>query len=386
MEKERALAHIERVHDIKPIPNADNIELVHVLGWQLVALKGEFKENDFCVYIEIDSKVPVAEPFMFLESSKFKIKTIKLRKQISQGIALPVTSFKGLGKIVEGKDVTKKLGIVKILTKEEVRLNSAEGKDFVYRTQVYLLTSKHKRFFSTRFGKYVLTKPKLIKVAVRFFGDRNVKMQPFPKWIAKTDEVRLQNLPDLCASTDKFQATEKIDGTSTTFAVNKNKKDGYEFIVCSRNVRQFTGRNGQSSVYLDMADKYKVEEFLTKLATENGWSKVVLQGETFGADLQGNPYNLTDKRFLGYNFITDGERWDSVKASELLKGYIEWVPFVELDFTMLPTVDEMLAFAEGTSLISNVKREGVVLRSTTDANVSVKIVSNSYLLKKGRKN
>ena len=92
----RALAHIERVTNIRPIEGADNIEQCNVLGWNLICKKGEFKENDPCVYIEIDSKVPEREEFEFLRAKGFKVKTMKLRKfgVISQGLDLPQNMFK----------------------------------------------------------------------------------------------------------------------------------------------------------------------------------------------------------------------------------------------------------------------------------------------------
>ena len=89
----RALAHIEKIHNIQPIEGADRIELVHVKGWQCVAVKGEFNEGDLAVYIEIDSKVPETEPFEFLRNKQFKIKTQKFRGALSQGIALPLSKF-----------------------------------------------------------------------------------------------------------------------------------------------------------------------------------------------------------------------------------------------------------------------------------------------------
>ena len=107
----RALAHIEKVTNIRPIPNADRIEQVSVLGWNLVTKKGEFADGDLCVYIEIDSRVPSdMECFKFLEDRNYKVKTIKLRKVISQGLALPI-SILPEGNYGIGQDVTDILKI-----------------------------------------------------------------------------------------------------------------------------------------------------------------------------------------------------------------------------------------------------------------------------------
>ena len=113
MEK-RALAHIEKIEWVKPIEGADNIELIGVLGWGCIAKKGEFKPGDYAVYIEIDSLCPATdERFAFLESKKYKIKTMKLSKfnVISQGIALPLSWFEELKGKKQGEDVTDILGI-----------------------------------------------------------------------------------------------------------------------------------------------------------------------------------------------------------------------------------------------------------------------------------
>ena len=120
----RKLASVQIVKDVTPIEGADRIELVHVLGWQCVAKKGEFKVGDKCVYFEIDSFLPVREEFEFLRSSSYKtnellgegfrIKTQKMRGQISQGLCLPVSALLDAPeKFPEGCDVTELLGVKK---------------------------------------------------------------------------------------------------------------------------------------------------------------------------------------------------------------------------------------------------------------------------------
>ena len=108
----RRLATIQKILDLKPIPNADNILCATVQGWELVVKKDEFKIGDLCVYIEIDSIVPDKPEFEFLRDRKFRVKTIKLRKQISQGLALPL-SILPQGKYKEDDDVTEILGVIK---------------------------------------------------------------------------------------------------------------------------------------------------------------------------------------------------------------------------------------------------------------------------------
>lgn len=108
----RKLVSIQTILDIQPIPNADAIEVVTINGWKVVAKRGEFKINDFCCYFEIDSFLPVKQQFEFLRKScyrkladgseGFRLRTIKLRGQISQGLALPLSYF---NKELENYDV-----------------------------------------------------------------------------------------------------------------------------------------------------------------------------------------------------------------------------------------------------------------------------------------
>ena len=122
MNNQRALAHIERVTNIRPILGADNIEQCNVLGWNLITKKGEFHDGDKCVYIQIDSKCPEIPEFEFLRSKDFKVKTMKLGKFncISQGLALPVTTFPKLALMPEGTDVTNDLGITYYVAEDNV--------------------------------------------------------------------------------------------------------------------------------------------------------------------------------------------------------------------------------------------------------------------------
>jgi len=87
----RKLVHIEKINEILPIEGADKIELVKVLSWQCIAKKGEFKVGDLCVYHEIDSVCPETDNYEFLRSRKFRIRTIKMKGELSQGLALPIS-------------------------------------------------------------------------------------------------------------------------------------------------------------------------------------------------------------------------------------------------------------------------------------------------------
>lgn len=100
----RKLATIREIKDIQPIEGADRIEVATVDGWQVVIKKGEFKVGDKIIYIEIDSIVPEREEFEFLRDRKFRVRTIKLRKQISQGLIMPLSILGNYGKLIYDKE------------------------------------------------------------------------------------------------------------------------------------------------------------------------------------------------------------------------------------------------------------------------------------------
>lgn len=101
IEKPRKLASIQVITDLSPIEGADRIETAQILGWQCVVKRGEFKVGDSVVYFEVDSVLPERNEFEFLRERKFRIKTIKLKKQISQGLVMPLSILNSVGKIIE---------------------------------------------------------------------------------------------------------------------------------------------------------------------------------------------------------------------------------------------------------------------------------------------
>jgi RNA ligase (TIGR02306 family) len=106
------LASIQKIINLTPIDGADLIEKATVLGWEVVVKKGEFKIGELCVYIQIDTVVPETEQFEFLRDRKFRVRTIKLRKQISQGLLIPISKNWKAG-LCEGDDVTGYVGVKK---------------------------------------------------------------------------------------------------------------------------------------------------------------------------------------------------------------------------------------------------------------------------------
>ena len=384
---ERALAHIEKIAWVKPIEGADNIELIGILGWVCIAKKGEFKENDICVYYEIDSKLPEKECYEFMRPKHFKVKTMKLGKFncISQGLALPISEIPELqGKEWEiGTDVTELLGVTYSVDEDNHRKSKNGDPNAKYKS----MAARHQKLFKSKPIRWLMKKTWGRKLLFIFFGRKKDKPKTFPDWIVKTDETRIENAPFYLESTDPWIKTEKIDGTSSTYAIDFTKSKKGEFIVCSRNVRQQDEKQEcyhNLNVYWEMAFKYNIENALRKIAETKNAKRIVLQGETYGESLQGNFYKLKERRFAAFNLIIDGKRLGSLEARDTLSSYdIPFVPILRIQEGLPETMEELKLEADGKSEINpNVMREGLVYRSL-DGQTSFKNVSRLYLLKKG---
>lgn len=382
---ERALAHIEKIAWIKPIEGADNIELIGVLGWVCISKKNEFKVGDKAVYFEIDSKLPEAEWSEFMRSKHFKVKTMKLGKfkVISQGLALPIDAIPELQeknpKI--GDDVTDLLGVKYSVEEDNVRKSKNGDPNAKYKS----MAARHQKLFKTKPFRWLMKKIWGRKLLFVFFGKKKDKPKLFPDWIKKTDEERIENQPWLLGNADKWIVTEKIDGTSSTYAIDFTKNKKGEFIVCSRNVRQQDEKqecyHTCGNVYWEMVGKYNIESALRVIAKVRNAKRVVLQGETYGESLQGNPYKLKERRFAAFNLIIDGIRLSSPEAKDVLSGYgIPFVPIIGIKEGIPTDMETFKLEADGKSTISDVLREGFVYRSL-DGTKSFKNVSREFLLK-----
>ena len=226
------------------------------------------------------------------------------------------------------------------------------------------------------------------KIMFLLFGRKKDNPKKFPDWIVKTDETRIENAPFYLQSTEKWIKTEKCDGTSCTFAVDRLKKgkNKFDFIVCSRNVRQADREQTcyhESNIYWELADKYDIEKILTQFATGNNYNRVVLQGEGVGS-VQGNPYKFTENKLFVFNLIIDGTRLGTVEMADFCKSHgLTSVPIIDTAYELPKTMEEMKLEADGYSELNpKVKREGFVYRDISGQK-SFKNVSREYLLKKG---
>lgn len=402
---ERELCYVVRVDEIKPIEGRDRVECAVVGGWTIMVRKGQFQPGSLGIYFEIDSQVPEKEPFMFLEAKKFKIKTQKYKTPDgqfwSQGLLMGAEDFgwttaeresdtcstcivdsDGVAHYVddESRFLTKQLNVIYAVAEDNSRKAGSADK---YKK----MAQRNSKLFAHQPFRWLMRHEWGKKLLFVFFGKKKDKKGGWPEWVAKTDEERVQNMPWILADKSEWIATEKIDGTSTTFTMKRGKRrNQYDFYICSRNV-VFDKPDKQcfydSNVYVEMAEKYNVESVLRQILENRpdlDW--VTLQGETYGAGIQKRDYSLKDHDFVGFNFITSASgRWNSVDAKNLMNGFgIPWVPIVDEHFVLPDTVDELLTIATDKSVIDGGMREGLVFRSQ-DGTKSFKAVSNEFLMK-----
>lgn len=379
----RALAYIQHVTNIRPIEGADNIEQCNVLGWNLICKKGEFHEGDPCVYIEIDSKVPEREEFEFLRAKGFKVKTMKLGKFncISQGLAMPQSAFKELTGLSEGTDVTDILGIKYSVQEDNARKGNGDP-NAKYKS----MAARHQKIFKKKWARWMMRRSWGRKIMFFFFGKKKDNPRGFPTFVSKTDEERVENQPWRIGDGKTYLATEKLDGTSCTYALERKGHNKFEFYVCSRNVRQQDEKQEcyhDHNIYWDLAFKYNIEQHLKDFLNQFSQLQwVCIQGEGVGS-VQGNPLKLTEDDLYVFNFKeSQTGRWSSMAgAGQVREWGMKWVPILG-EVQMPDTMEELKVLATGKSKVNpDVMREGIVYRSL-DGSDSFKNVSREYLLLK----
>ena len=393
---ERELAYVVKIDGISPIAGADRVELAHVGGWRIMVKKGQFQVGDYAIYFEIDSKVPEKEPFMFLESKHFKIKTQKYFKGtvISQGLLMALDDFIlnsevpswiqslkfqiSKGADIEHEGVTEVIGVTYAVEEDNKRKAASVDK---YKK----MAQRRPNIFKKPWAKWMMRCEWGRKIMFALFGKKKDKKNGWPSWVSKTDEERVQNMTWILEDKSEWIATEKIDGTSTTATYRRTGRKKHEFYICSRNVvfdKPDKGCYYKTNVYTEMAEKYHFEDVLAALVEKYNLEWATLQGETYGIGIQKREYGLKEHDFVGFNLIfSDRGRLNSVEAKEILAEYgIPWVPIVDEHFVLPDTVEELLAIATDKSVIDGGMREGLVFRSQ-DGTRSFKAVSNEFLLK-----
>lgn len=343
---QRKLASIQIVHDVSPIPGADFIEKIKVLGWTLVAKKGEFQKYDKCIYFEYDSILPDCPTFAFLKSGDkpIRLRTKKMKKVISQGLALPFSSLydftdaKIISKLSVGDDVTEIFGV----------------------------------------KKYEVPT-----------GQKGASKGYWPFWgPKKTDEIRIQAAPKALEEMKKHPVyiSIKLDGSSCTFA----HRNG-EFEVCSRNwaLKDTTDiPDFKDDRWWAMAKKLDAE---TKLKAMGNYA---VQGELVGPGIQKNRLALTELDFFVFN-VYDTEEQKYLDYEDMIafcnKAGFKHVPILHTNYDISNmSQEDFLSMAEGKYEGTKNEREGIVFRpmhevysEALDARLSLKAISNRFLLKGG---
>lgn len=338
----RKMASIRKILDIKKIENADKICIYLVDGWQIVDEVNKYKINDFVIMLEIDSWVPNAlAPFLskgkvpreFNGIQGEKLKTVKLRGALSQGLLLPVSVLPKDYFYVEGADVSEILGVQKY----EID-NTTQG------------------------GKSV---------------------NNWPSIVPKTDQERLQNLKSVFESKIKgqaFEITEKLDGSSATYYIDS---DGI-YHVMSRNVDLARDEN---NLWWKMSDKYNIENTMLELWSNPDFTKefikgFAIRGEIVGPGVNGNKLQLTEHDFYVFDFWEpiDGYCPPKERCSIVSVLGLKHVPVHPQLMIFDGSFEKLLESANGQSVLNpNVKREGLVFKSE-DGKFTFKVISNEWLL------
>lgn len=383
----RALAYIATVTDVRPLEGYDRVEYSQVNGgWWCITKKDEVKVGDKAIYFEIDSKVPnTDERFAFLENKKYKIKTQKMCGVYSQGLIMPLSMFPELGDLEVGTDVTETLGITYYVPEDNKRKSNNSGDKYKSMAQ------RHKDLFKKKPFRWLMKRDWGRKLLFIFFGKKKDKPTSFPTgfpYVHKTDEERVENMPYILENKNPFIVTEKLDGTSCTYILERKKFGKFEFYVSSRNVRQLTPDQAtyhESNIYWELAKKYDIENKLKKVLIERPELKYIcIQGEGVGS-VQGNPLKLEENDLYVFNLITsDVGRWGSVEGAIFAETFLgmKWVPILDENYILPDDLEEFKVYADGKSVVNpNVLREGLVLRDK-EGRISFKNISREYLLKK----
>lgn len=343
MVQERKLVTVEIIREVKPLENSDFLDVATVRNWKVVVKRDEFKVEDKVVYFEIDSFLPIKPEFEFLRKSSYKklgdgtegfrLKTIKLRGQISQGLILPTTILpKDIYQV--GQDVTELLNVTKYEPPIPTQLRGEiEG--------------------------------------------------AFPTFLPKTAQERIQNL-DYLSLVEEYKdkyliITEKLDGTSFTAYYYQDS-----FGVCSRNYRlKYSDKNS----YWRITEQLSLKEKLENFAKTNSYKGVAIQGELIGEGIQGNKYGIKGIDLYVFNvFVAVGDEFvqlDYMSSLNILNEFnLASVPELDKDKGLLPTsIDTILSVANGQSKLNkDTKREGLIFRDLSQT-FSFKVISNNYLLK-----
>lgn len=382
----RKLASIRRIADIQPIDGADAIEVATIDGWKVVVKRGEFTVGDLAVYLEIDSWVPHElapflskgqEPRVYNDVKGERLRTIKLRGQVSQGLLLPLSTWApnrrpwtiAEEEFEEGTDLTEYLNIQKWEAPIPAQLQGQAAGSF----PTSLIPKTDQERIQNCFGE-------IQKRAKRFATEK--------VWNAETQT--LEEHPVIIPADFQeptYEVTMKLDGSSCTIF----RWEG-ELRVCSRNLELKINDENKDNTFVAMALKYAD-------SIPDGFA---FQGEVMGEGIQGNREGFKGHRFFVFDIfdIQKHEYLSPFARREFLQdiavvgitefthhggvGFVapEHVPILGIDWKAPNSVEEGLALAEGPSINHKI-REGLVWKCNEDPSFSFKTISTKFLLQGG---
>ena len=343
----RKLASVQRVWKIEPIEGADRIELAHVLGWQCVVNKSQIKPMDLAVYFEIDSFLPIRPEFEFLRSSSyrktdimgegFRLRTMRFRGQISQGLLLPINQFREIPANAKvGDDVTEILNVKKWEIEEKATT-----------------------------------------------GGTVIGTLPFD--VPHTDETRIQAEPELLSdfANIEYYITTKMDGSSHSVSIDENG-----FHVTGHN---YEYKDDGKCAFYEFVKRDNIENKVCNYFKTNNFHSLTIQGEFCAPGIQSNRLKLAKPEWYVFTIRINGKRIGLRKMQKICdEMQLQMVPLEEVGTNLpekYPTVESLLERADG-EYPKGGKKEGIVIRPTEpiyceriSSSLSMKVVNNSYLLK-----
>ena len=412
----RQLCYVVNIDAIEPIVGSDNCEAAVVGGWRVMVRKGTFQAGDLAIYFEIDSKVDTSKPeFAFMEKYHGKVKTQKYTFGgknpgfFSQGLIMPVTDFgwelgysgqfsgdfplvktnNGNEILTEGDFLTARLGVVYAVDDDNKRKAKKNPN-----AAINAALARHPGI-AKKYGKFIKNHKAARAIFLFLFGKKRDNETAFPtkfQYVHRTDQERCENMTWVLEDKTPYVVTQKCDGSSGTYILERKPFGKFEFYVCSRNVRQLTPN--QKSYYDDnhywnVAFKYDLENKMKDYMKKHpDISYLCWQGEVCAPQIQKNPQGLTEEHLFLFHCTDSNGRWAMLDAIKMWKEYgLETVPVVNENYILPDDFEEFKLSADGYYDPSvcegktKQRREGFVYYKTTDPNFSFKNVSREYLVK-----
>jgi len=351
------LAIVSKIQKISPIEGKDRIVLATIENYNSVVAKDEFHEGDIVIYVFYDSILPQREEFEFLRKrcwspkyQGFRIRPMKLGQVISEGLVLPMSVLPSNKKYKVGQVVTEELGITLYDPEYDPRKTKPEPKG------LFKALMKIKAF------------RKIVGMIYDYKKAHNNKN--YPNWVVKSDEDNIEKLWDKVKDNiEPFFLTEKVEGMSTSYAIEKGK-----FKVYSHNWRVKEG------AWVDYAVKHNIEQKLRKYCKDNNLKSICIQGELVGPSIQRNIYKLKDYDFYMFGgYYADKRKFRFFEMINIADEIGEkYVPYLGMKYISdFAGVDEIIKDADGKSKIYDTKREGIVWRTET-GDIHFKAKSRDY--------